>query len=271
MRRAYRLAQALSLDVALGGLASGCLAAYHFGVNMPLAWFWVLPAAIWVMYTSDHLLDAWRLKATANTYRHQVHVQYFGPLAGLTAGVALLTLGLALAFLGRPVVLFGLGVACVSGLHFLLVALTAGKIRGWHTKELAVGAIFTAGVWGPPWVMAGMPVAGLGAVFQFFGLAMVNLLVFALYEKEADAAAGHPNLALSWGVRTVQRLAAAIALGIGAGIVASPFQPVQWIFGAMLAGLMWVAVDTRRFEADNRYRALGDAVFLFPYLILLWP
>ena len=75
--KVYRLAQFLSLDVVLGALFTGMMAAKLLNCPLPLAWWIGFPLSVWIFYTADHLMDAYRLGAQAHTDRHLFHYTYF--------------------------------------------------------------------------------------------------------------------------------------------------------------------------------------------------
>ena len=56
----YRYFHFLSLDIVLGALASSCFAARLFAVDPGWVWWITLALTIWLLYTGDHMLDAWR-------------------------------------------------------------------------------------------------------------------------------------------------------------------------------------------------------------------
>ncbi|MEZ5145535.1 MAG: hypothetical protein R2759_00215 [Bacteroidales bacterium] len=58
-------------------ILSAAFASRIFSVTPGVAYWFILPIAVWVVYTSDHLVDAYRLKEKAHTPRHLFHHQNF--------------------------------------------------------------------------------------------------------------------------------------------------------------------------------------------------
>lgn len=273
----YRHAQVLSLDVAAGALASGCLAAWWYAVPMPWAWYLELPLAVWVAYTADHLLDAHRLGSRANTHRHRFHVQYFMPILilwlladGIGAVIAI--------WLPVEILLFGLVLIGATMLHFGLVWLIRGRTSLWLTKELAVAVIYSAGVWGGPWTLAGRRISlpDLIPFIQFFLLAIMNLLLFAWFEHDEDEAAGHSSYVRAIGKPVARKLLAGIQ---GTFLILAIVLPIstsgseksllmELILLAMFGMLSGIYFAPKWFSQHDRYRLFGDLVFLLP--LLLW-
>ncbi|MEM6805500.1 MAG: prenyltransferase, partial [Bacteroidota bacterium] len=77
MKKLFHLGRILSLDVVGGALASTYMAVIYLGVKMPHIFWFALALSVWVIYTADHLLDAYRLKEKAHTERHLFHHYHF--------------------------------------------------------------------------------------------------------------------------------------------------------------------------------------------------
>ncbi len=71
-----RLLNTLSIDVVIGSIFSSYLVVKLLDVEPTWAFWIVLPVSVWIIYTLDHIIDAYRLKKQANTFRHFFHYQY---------------------------------------------------------------------------------------------------------------------------------------------------------------------------------------------------
>ncbi len=281
MKRLYRLMRILSLDVVLGAVASGSLVVWWLGQPMPWVWWVALPLSVWVIYTTDHLLDAYRLRERASTARHRFHYRYFRPLVVAWG----LGLGSCLSWIPwlAPLELwvFGLGMGGLVLLHLGLVYLVGDRTSWLFTKELGVGGIYSAGVWGAPLVFAWgqWSVTTLYLFGQFALMALINLLAFSLYERHIDERDGHTSFVRAIGPQQARRLIGGLAvlvvgLGGGAWTTAPATQQgsllgVQGLFALMLGVLLGVSYYEAWFAWRERYRVWGDLVFWFPGLIWL--
>jgi hypothetical protein len=275
------LVRYLSLDVALGALGGGCMAVAYLGISMPWAWYVLLPLAVWVIYTSDHLLDAQRLGERASTGRHRFHVKYLVPLSLIAGAVALFCLGLALVFLGEVGVLFGLAMGGLVVVHLMIVRVVGTRTSKLLAKELGVAVVYALGIWGLPLLVSEqmLTASGLIPCFQFLLLALVNLLEFSLFEFETDALDGHTSFVRALGKRRSIQLIR-ILLGIVAtmGVALLLLDDViavirlEMVYGIMAAMLGLLLYRKAWFSVNERYRAWGDAAFLLPffYMILAW-
>ncbi|MEM6264077.1 MAG: hypothetical protein AAGI38_16300 [Bacteroidota bacterium] len=274
----YELVRWLSLDVALGALAGGGMVAKLLGMRPPLVWWIALPLSVWVMYTADHLLDAWRLKGAANTDRHMFHYQYFKPIA-IVWLVAFLCCSCVLPWwMPEELIYFGLSMGGVVLLHLGMVWWVGDRVSWFFQKEIGVGLIYSLGVWGGPVVLSQEVQAlevGIGFM-QFFLLAMMNLWAFSMYEIETDEQDGHTSFARAVGVLAIQRLIGGVGvvvlvLGIaGLSWAGNPgFWKIQLVYALMLITLASIAFYPNRFRPNDAYRIWGDGAFIFPFIMWL--
>jgi hypothetical protein len=274
----YAVFRHLSLDVAAGALGAGFMVAGLLEVSMHWSWYVVLPLAVWVIYTVDHLLDAIRLKEKAHTARHRFHDRNFGVLAVCAAVAALTCIGLALAFLGHKGLYFGLGMGVLVLLHLLLVKFVGERTSPFLVKELGVALVYVLGIWGLPLLVSGrwndaLPWLCIG---QFLLLAMTNLLEFSFFEFETDTQDGHTSFVRALGksrsIRLIRIVLASSAL-VGIAVLwqydGRFVIRVEFIFGLM-AAILWLLMQRRDwFAVGERYRVWGDGAFLLPFLFPL--
>lgn len=272
----YKRIQLLSLDVVLGALGCGVMAADLLEVVLPVFWWICFPVAVWVLYTADHLLDAIRLGENATTERHLYHVRHFrliGTIWTILACSCLFVFPLLV-----PTAYLWLAVAAggVSALHFGLVWLIRDRVTPWLAKEFGVALVYTTGVWGGS--LALLPelpgLYSLGMLIQFLLLALINLLTFGVYEELSDEQNGFTSWARGLGKATSHKIlltmTGLILLSGGWILLATSVSLNIWLiqgtYLVMLSLLMWVARDPERFSPNQLYRAVADGAFLIPVL-----
>ncbi len=278
LRNSLRLLQYLSLDVVLGAVACGWMASLWLQVQMPPAWWLALPLAVWVMYTTDHLLDARRLGNQAQSGRHRFHVQYFTQISRAWAvGMVLGTLVLPW-FLPLGMLVVALSVGVLAAGHFWLIRRVQGRVKPWLAKEAGVAMVYTSGVWGGPWALSPerFYLETWLVICQFFCLALFNLLLLARYEIPEDAATnssswarGLGRAASKWAILSLALIVTGLAIFFLVQAESHIQLQTQAVFLAMLVVLCWVSVEEGHFRENERYRWVADGVFLFP-LLLLW-
>ncbi len=274
-----QVARILSLDVVLGALASGGMAAKWLNVAMPWVWWIALPLSVWVIYTADHLLDAYRLQGKASTPRHLFHHQFFCPLTWIWGGGLISCLTWIPYFAPKEMWFFGFAMGGVVLIHLGLVYLIGDRTSLLFIKELGVGGIYSLGVWGAPLVSnwGNWPMATESLLLQFFLLALINLLLFSWYEHHIDERDGHTSFVRAIGPQRASWLILSLivfVVGIGITQVQELSSPIFWLiqgcYALMLLVLGLVAFGHSFFGKNERYRVWGDMVFLFPFVIWLW-
>ena len=87
IEKLYKYLQILSIDVCLGACISCWMIAHYLEVSLSFWTYAVLACTVWLIYTADHLLDAYKiskqLKEKATTDRHIFHQHYFKPIVGV--------------------------------------------------------------------------------------------------------------------------------------------------------------------------------------------
>lgn len=273
----YAYLQWLSVDVAAGALAGGLMAQGVCGVDVHWSWYVVLPLAVWVVYTLDHLLDARRLGAKASTPRHRFHHIYFKRIATVAAAVGVLTFGLAVWGMGLSGLAFGACMAALTGGHLLLVRWAGSRVAPWLLKELGVALVYVLGIWGWPLWCSDEPITLvlLLPVLQYLALALANLLTFSWFERESDAADGQTSFVLAIGSKAAQgTIIALVAVALGCTVLlmgCDGHDAVAQAVIVVMALLTLVMLLRPRWMAKSeRYRWFGDGVFLLPYLYVLF-
>lgn len=268
-----RVLRALSLDVVAGAACGGLLAEHATGAHMRPAWWIALLAAVWSIYTADHLLDACS-SGRLRTFRHRFHQRHFRPLA-VALGV-LVVVGLAAAANLRPAVqAFG----CVLALLALLYLVSAqGAVLASVAKEPVAAVLYAAGLWGGP-LLAGTPhgawpwaAAGLHALAAF-----LNLLALGVFEAEIDRVQASRSLARAWGLARARQRALALAVAGGgsalvlACLAPAPERAVFAVLAVLVATPAALLLGAGWFGRGERYRAWSDSAFLLGALPRLLP
>lgn len=278
IRSAYGYIQHMSIDVVLGALSTGLMAASLLQVSLPVAWWIAFPLSVWVFYTGDHLIDAYRLGQQAHTVRHQFHVQYFMPLS-LLVGISCLLIVYAILIAPTSLIYLGLIIGGMGVIHLVLSFLLRNIVSRWVQKELGVALIYTLGVWGGPVALTDgqIPLSYWGICFQFFLLAMVNLLIFSYQDLESDILDGHTSMVRAFGNTAVYRIVSICLVGVvllGIGHILTSDLPFNWLFAYEISlgiGVIFSIIHRfpTWFHTHNRYRVWGDGAFLLSGAYLL--
>ena len=272
-----RLIQILSLDVVLGACVSTVFVAQFVAAPISFASLVALAICVWLIYTADHLLDAYRLgKKVAHTARHRYHQTRFRAIAVAWGVVALLGVGV-LFFLTPRLIYYGLLLTAGVGVYFALTQYTTWT--QWLPKEFITALLYTTGVFLPSLAVYESPLYwNLGVLFfQYFFLALGNLLLFSWFETDIDQQDGHESFARRVGRPLTYNMVLLCLAAVVASTVlmlilittSSTSLAAQLTVLTMGLVLLVIAWRPDYFRPDHRYRWLGDGIFLLPIIPLL--
>lgn len=260
----------LSIDVVLGAMVCNALFWKFPDGKSPISWLHVgvLGLSIFVIYTLDRLLD--NLKASQiPTGRHLFHQRYALFLWILLGIIALFIVGL-LFFLPTKTLWVGSTIGLIVLLYLWVVSKITTTSTLQYGKEFVTTWVYTAGVWGTTLPYRSFSYEGIVILVLVFQ----NLLLFSWCEQKI-----YPNvhsLASYFGENKTKNIIIFIFIVIFCGNVFSLVhsvyhfkQQVALLFIVMSFILTIIPFNTSFFLKNDRYRWIGDGIFLLPTLLLI--
>jgi 4-hydroxybenzoate polyprenyltransferase len=266
---AYRIINILSLDIAAGAMICASFFAHQFDVVILPQGLISLGLTVWIIYTADHLLDAKRLRQDASTERHRFHQRHAGILLVMMI-IAIAADGIQIYFIRTIVFIAGLWLAFLVGIYFLI------QQRTGFLKELLGALLYTGGVLLIPLsIKKELPSLLILPVLQFGITAWINLLLFSWIDQRRDEKDEHQSFATSLGQKATKKVLVflflvSLSLAIAQGCLFRSTVNASIIITLMNAILLLIFLKRDFFEKEDRYRLLGDAVFLLPLVYLLF-
>lgn len=223
-----------------------------------------LGLTVWIIYTTDHLIDARRAKQPAATERHRFHQQHFKSLLALLIVFTIVD-GTQLFYIRKVVFIQGLGLAAAIVIYFLLQR----SLK--FLKEVIGSLLYTGGVLLIPLSLKSesLSYGQLVLIIQFAITALINLLLFSWFDKSQDEQDQHSSFATTMGVDTTKIFLTVLFF------IQAILTSIQFASGHMTPAMILVLMNTlllliymkrKYFEVDSRYRFLGDAVFFVPLI-----
>ena len=278
MRNVFRYIQYLSLDVVLGAILSSLFIAQLIGVTLSNPMLVGLGIAIWLIYTTDHLIDAKSIEGEAINPRHAFHQQYFTIIVAF--GLLAFIIGLwNITFLPMETIKFG-GILIFSVAVYFVTIRLADRKSLWH-KEMSAAMIYSFGIFaGPLSLSVDISYSTIFLFVQFSIIVILNLLIFPIYEVDSDIKDDMKSLAITVGVGRLKGminfLFVVVFMLTGIGMLelqmfssGSNWFLGQFIFLLMMGVLLSLMVWPNFFRKYNSYRLLGDGVFYLPLIMLL--
>lgn len=260
----------LSLDVVMGAMAG----MYFFAklLHAPLQWpaYGLLALAVWVIYTTDHLLDI-RGKERLDSSRRHFHAQN---RLFLLIGVVLATI------LGGVGAFWWFGWGKELQLTLILAALILGSrllIRklgpGWM-KELSIAVFYVVGILWLPVIRAeaiDITWMAMGFVPIYILLAFLNLLMLSFLDQREDEAAGYFSAAQTLTpqalIQVIRKLNfILIFVALGAFIVMPSFFRAFACVVLLMALIHYVSFFNARLAAETK-RIRMEWSFMLPVLL----
>jgi 4-hydroxybenzoate polyprenyltransferase len=274
----YRYFHFLSLDIVLGALASSCFAARLFAVNPGWVWWVTLALTVWLLYTGDHLIDAWRNRKKIERELHYFMIKNRRSLVWSMGVVTVLDMLLIFNLLDQKVMKYAL---VLAGLVLLFYALrhVFKKNRVFFVPgEFFVLLLYMAGTWLGP---ASAVEQGFEAVHGmialiFAGVLLMNLGVISLYDIKLDSRLGIASLANSLGAKRTKILlvGTSVAIFLISLLQFLVFEMDRYFkYALILSGmtiiLLMILYLPSRFRKKDYFRLATDAVLYMGFLSLL--
>ena len=273
----YRHFHFLSLDIVLGALASSCFAAQLFGRNPGWVWWLTLAMTVWLLYTGDHMLDAWKHRKKVEREMHFFMLKNRKVLRFSLGAVALVDSMLIINLLDKMLMKYAL---VLAGLVLLFYAMRhvfrknkVLRIPG----EVFVLILYMAGTWlGPAVVFEHSFEAAHGMIALIFaGVLLMNLGVISLYDIKLDSRLGLTSMAREMGAKRTKNMVLGTAIAISLLFLlqflifdVDRFSQFALILTGMATIYLLVLYYPSRFRKNDFYRLTVDAVLYMGFLSL---
>lgn len=266
-----RLINILSIDVVLGSIAMAYLWTFHFGHALNLVELFSLSLIVWLIYTTDHLLDSIKgKKVVGKRYEfHQRNKKILIPIV-ILASIVLLFLLFKMNFI---LLIIGAFVFCGVVFHFLYVHLKSNQQKKVYPKEWIVALIYTLGVSLPSLRMLVRQFSKYEIIIflLIFLSALINLLLLSYLEAEEDKVQSTNSIVMRLGLKKVKTLILAVfSLFLLILLVAfTQGIEVNILLVFLMIGLSYFFIFKKRkyVKKEERHRLLIDAILMLPFIL----
>jgi len=277
LSKIYLLFRVWSLDVVLGTLMVGVFVTKNLQVN-PTPWYWVILAlAVWIIYTTDHLLDGFKGKNMQPViYRHKYHFNHKLVLFILVITVSVFTLWAGITFLHSEIVLKGILLFTVILFYFLIVHFIQKQNHFFNQKELLIALAYIAGITLAPLVWNNNSLS----THQIITLSVLVLLAWtegvqaSWFDYENDLHDGHSSFTTTFGKQNTRYFLITLHIVIFLLLKVNLFFTDNWIqFGSILIEaimnlvLLLMILNPSVMAKNERYRILGEMIFWLPGIL----
>jgi len=274
----YRYLHYLSIDIILGALASSCFAARLFDTDPGWVWWITLALTVWLLYTGDHLLDAWKHRKKIERDMHYFMMKNRKTLVWSMGLVAVGNMLLIFNLLDQELMKYALVLAGLVLLFYAMRHVFRKNRILMIPGEFFVLLIYMAGTWLGPLVSSELslePAHGMIALI-FAGVLLMNMGVISLYDMKLDKRMGIASMANLLGIKRTKNLLLGTAIAI---YLVSLLQFLVFeldrhsqyalILAGMATILLLVLYYPSRFRKKDHFRLVADAVLFMGFLSLL--
>jgi 4-hydroxybenzoate polyprenyltransferase len=277
LAKLYYYIRLLSIDIVAGTLAGVVFAGKFLDVEIPRHYYTILAVSVWLIYLIDHLMDGVKRgkESTNPTYLFFYH--YKIPIILFSLLLAVFDFRLVLYRLEPEIIQFGLVLAAALFFYFLLNAFPVKIAKGLFVKELWIGIIYAAGIWGGPFLYAGDKIlpGQFMIVTAYFLMVISNVLIYSFKEYNADITAGDNTFAVQFGRKitksiTLSFLTLAIILILLDILLFGNLLGLQIFVLLFMSGLlMSLTLFGESYLKNMCIGCLADAIFLLPLILLI--
>jgi len=271
------LYQVLSLDVVLGSLAVGIFAVRLLDVNPVPAWWGILPCAVWVVYTLDHLVDGYKRKGASVIYRHRFHFQNRRILIALILFIGSTTFVASILYLDQQILIGGiiLGGLVVIYLGLIYLFKSGSKLL---QKEFFIALVYVGGIFLAPlvWFGSAPTLEIILVIVILVCLAAAESTMISYFDYEDDKNDKLSSFTIYFGKTYTRKfltrmlILLAIAIVIAAIFFLKTMLPFLVILLVMDFALLPVILYPEYFVKNHLFRWIGESVFYLPALIIFF-
>jgi hypothetical protein len=262
-REPWLLPQRLSLETPLIAMVWQLLFAHEFQIWVSSTTLAVATLCVWMIYVSDHLLDARR--GLLYSSRHRFVAQHARAFVAVLA-LAFLAAFVLSVFLPRPIFTAGVGLSVAVALYLFTIH-HGGPVKRIFPKEAMVAMLFAAGstivVWTDPQRLP----AAVTALIGFAGLCLANCVAVDTFEWQSVVERPHaPHRVVRWLGRHFDAMCVLLTFA-----TAVLLRGHLWLVLAIASSAIMMMLVSRiraRFSAES-VRLLTDLSLLIPPFALL--
>jgi 4-hydroxybenzoate polyprenyltransferase len=273
----YYYIRLLSLDIVAGTLAGVVFAGKFLDVDIPRHYYTIMAISVWLIYLIDHLMDGVKRGESSNNKTYLFFHHFKIPIILFSLLLAVFDFRLVLYRLEPEIIQFGLTLAVALFFYFLLNAFPIKIGKGLFMKELWIGVIYVAGIWGGPFLYAGdniLPGQWM-VVSAFFLIVISNVLLYSYTDYNSDINAGDNTFTVQFG-KGITRIIILAALFLAIIFIFlnillfDNLKGMQIIILIIMSGVMLLLTFLGETKLKKKcVGCISDAIFLLPLVLLI--
>jgi len=270
VKKLYQLFHLLQLDIALGAVAISIWFSRLENIGYDLMIPILLGMAVWIIYTSDHILDAYRYRKEIKGGRYEFFYRNWKILSIICIALAI-PAGFLTINLSPDIWKVGLSLSGIVLLYLILAHFARSKF--YLLKELFVAIIYAGGV-----LIANIAIQGFWEVtlplFWVFAIVLCDLLMYSILELADDAKMNMPSLTKQLGLKQIRLLHDIfLCSAFMTWLLLSYRYEFDWFWilpsSVILIMLLQFRIKGIHFYKNGTHRYYGELIFMIPWIALL--
>jgi len=238
-----------------------------------------LALSVWLVYTSDRLIDGIKRGNASHSLRHRFHFEKRRPIILTVLIVSCITGLITFLFLDKSIIYFGLFLGFFILVYLFFVFKIGQKEHPLFQKEPLIALVYSAGIWGGPVVLSQFFITyhQWMLIIVTFLHGMMNLLILSLLDFHADTADGHTSFARALGTKTTKLAIYSISISILLLTLFILFTSENSVLTAAAAIFILMNIlqllilfSSSHLRKNVLYRTLGEMVFWLPGIIIFF-
>ena len=230
----------------------------------------ILGLSVWIIYVLDRLLDNQKLDFNL-TERHLFHREN-AKILWYFIGFLVTICTILVFYLPQNIIIFGIIISSLTGIYLLIIGKISSNNNFQHYKELITTFVYVSAVFGTT-VLHNLQSSSFFIGLVFLLIVFQNLLLFSLSELKKNIHSF--NLAEHFGIKKSNSILVAITFIILIfSFILIDFSTFNYqnkvVFIEIIMSLILLLINQfdNFFLINDRYRWVGDGVFLLPLLII---
>lgn len=231
----------------------------------------MLGFSVWIIYVLDRLLDNRKINIHP-TKRHIFHQQN-AKFLWYFIGILTLICAILVFYLPLNIIIFGIIISSFTGIYLYIISKISFKNSFQHYKEPITSFVYVSGVFGTT-ILHNSTLSSVLIGFIFLLIVFQNLLLFSLLEFKKDT--NSYNLVAYFGIKKSNYFIIIITL-INSILClflihnSTSNYEIRVVLIEILMSVILLIINKFDyfFVINDRYRWVGDGIFLLPLLIIL--
>ena len=270
MKKIYQYFHLLQFDIAFGAVGISIWFARLENIQYDYLIPTLLGLTVWLIYTFDHLLDAYRYRHQIKGGRYEYFLKHWKVLIIICSLIAIPSFFVALQ-LSKQLWQVGITLSMVVSVYLFLAHFARSKF--YLLKELFVDIIYTGGV-----LIANIAEKGFRhnslAIFWVFAVVFCVLLIYSILEREDDARMKMPSITKQLGLKQITNIHDLfLSAAFMSWLLLSYAYSFDWLWllpsSIMMIMFLQFRIKAPYFYRMGTHRNYGELIFVIPCIVLI--